>query len=108
MKSAQHSLMQEPSHNLFNILRRIVMASVHQNSCLRTCGLGQKKSHSPIRNISVIKSRLERFIFHKQALTGNQERMCFPQTLLEIFEALTDVLRARVIRAVGEPERNIF
>ena len=42
VKAAQHARVQQPGHNLFDILRRIVMTRIDQHLCLRT-GLGRQQ-----------------------------------------------------------------
>jgi len=50
VKAAEHPEIQQPRHNLFDILRLVVMAGVHQHLGLRASGTGEFERHpqSPI------------------------------------------------------------
>ena len=83
------------------------MSGVDQNLGLRTGGLRQDKGHAPVGDIGVVEGGLERFVFHQHALVGSQPLMRGAQPHLEALLAVADVLRAGIIRPVGEPQGKV-
>src|ERR1700733_14255487 len=63
MEAAQHIFGQEPCNNLFDVLGRIMMPGIDQHPGLRSGSPRQMERHSPIGNVSVIKSRFEGLVF---------------------------------------------
>jgi hypothetical protein len=70
VESAQHPGMQQPRHNLLDILRVVVVAGIHQHARLRPRLPRQVACHAPIGNIGVIERRLKRLVLHQQTLRG--------------------------------------
>src|SRR5262245_5946513 len=97
MKTAERPMVEEPSYNLLDVLGLIVMTSVHEHICLRSCVARKQQCHSPIGDISVIKSWFERLIFDQQSLFRVEAGMHFSERLLEPFDPITNTLCSRVI-----------
>ena len=74
VESANHFVMQQPGHDLLDILRLIVMTGIHQHISLRTGIARQQERHAPVGDVSVIKGRLERFVLDQQSLLGIESR----------------------------------
>ena len=64
------SVMQQPGHDLLDVLGLIVMAGIDQDVSLRARRARQQESHAPVGDVSVIKSGLERLVLDQQALLG--------------------------------------
>ena len=75
MEAADHFVMQQPGHDLLDVLGLIVMAGIHQNVSLRTRRARQQESHAPVGNVGVIKGGLERLVLDQQALLRTQSGM---------------------------------
>ena len=103
MEAADHFCMQQPRHDLLDILRLIVMSGIHQHERLWPGVLGQQNSHAPVGDVSVIEGWLERFIFDQQALTGLERCVDFAQPFLKKANTLSNVLSAGIVRTVGKP-----
>ena len=64
--------MQQPGHDLLDVLGLIVMAGIDQHVGLRTGGARQQERHAPVGNVGVIESRLERLVLDQHALLRTQ------------------------------------
>src|SRR6516164_3356872 len=81
-----------------------MMAGVHQHFRPWTRASRQMEGHSPIGDIGVINGWLKRFIFHEQPLLGRETRVHLFQRIFEPRLALPNISRARIARAVCEPQ----
>ncbi len=70
VESAQHVQIEQPRHNLLDVLTLVMMARIHQHLGLRPGGLRKQQRHPPVGDIGVIKRRLEGLVLHQQALAG--------------------------------------
>ena len=70
MESAQHVLVEQPGHDLFDVLGLVVMPGVHQNDRLRAGIFGKQKRHAPVGNVGVIERGLKWLVFDQQALVA--------------------------------------
>ena len=107
MEAAQHAGVQQPRHDLLDILRGIVMAGIHQHPGLRASLGGQVRCHAPVGDVGVIKSGLEGLVLDQQPLVGPERAVRARQRLFQPLDPLADALRAGVVRAVGQPQRNV-
>ena len=107
MKSAKHLLREQPGHDLLDILPLIVMPRIDQHLGLRSGGLRQVQGHAPVGNVSVIEGRFERLVFDEQSLVRRKLTVRFRQCLLKPAFALANVRRPGIVRAIGEPHRDI-
>jgi len=107
MKSPDHAFLEQPSDDLLDVLRLIVVSRIHQDRGLRPGFFGQQIRHSPVGDIGVIEGRFERFVFDQKTLPRLERAMNFPHALCKILDPLADILRTGVIRTVGEPRREI-
>ena len=96
-------VVQEPSNDLLNILRRVVMAGVDQTPAPADRLRGRRERHPPIGNIRVVEGRFERFVFDQQPLLRIQAAVDFLERLFEPHNALADALCPRIVGAVREP-----
>jgi len=72
VESAQHAGVQQPSHNLLDILRVVMVAGIDQHTRLRPRMAREVDCHAPIGDIGVIERRLKGFVLHQQSLIGRQ------------------------------------
>ena len=63
--------------------------------------------HAPIRDIGVVESRLERLVLHQHALISGEGRVRGSQAVDEPVPPFADILCTRIVRTVGEPQRQI-
>ena len=84
-----------------------MVAGVDQHARLRSRGAGQVRGHAPVGDVGVIESRLEGLVFDQQALARSERLVGTHERLLQPLDALADALRAGVVGAVGQPERDI-
>src|SRR3954469_10584479 len=59
--------------------------------------------HSPVRDVGVVKGRLEGLVLHQQPLFWMQAIMSFFECLFEPLLTLTNVGRSRIIRSIRKP-----
>ena len=104
MKAAQHVEFEQPGHDLFDILRLVVVSRIHQYLGARPGGLGKQQGHAPVRDISVIEGRLEGLVLHQHALVACETLMGGLEPLFKPAAAVAHVLGAGVIGSVPEPE----
>src|SRR5580658_5846703 len=97
VKSSHHLVMQEPSHNLLNILRLVVMASIDQNQRLRASCAREEQCHAPVSHIGVVEGRFKGFVFDQQTLFGVQAAVDFLERLFEPDNSLADALCSRIV-----------
>ena len=107
MKTPQHVFAQQPGDDLFDILGLVVMARVNQDLGLRPRRTSQQQRHPPVRNVSVIKGRLEWLIFQQQALLRRKMSMTLPQAFLEALAPISHMGCARIIGTVRKPQRDV-
>src|SRR3954469_10944876 len=68
VEPADHSMMQQPSHDLLDILCLIVVARVYQDEGLGPRRPREQESHPPVRNVGVIERRFKRLVLDKKSL----------------------------------------
>ncbi len=107
VESAQHLFVEQPRHDLLDVLRQVVVAGIDQHLGLRPGLARQQQRPSPVRHIGVVERGLERLVFHQHPLLRAQGRMHRRQTLFEPALTLADVGGARVVRTVGKPQRQV-
>src|SRR5258708_7907096 len=103
MKTAHHAGMQQPGDNLLNILSLIVVSGVYQYVGLRPRITRPPKSHSPVSDISVVESRLERLVLDQQPLRRIQTGVRPLERFFKPSDAIANALRSRIVRPVGKP-----
>src|SRR2546423_673512 len=81
-----------------------MMSRVDQNLNVRSCRACHQKGHAPIREIRVIKRRLERLVFQKDPLIRTQHGMARSQIFLKQPFPATDVRSTRIVGAVCKPQ----
>jgi hypothetical protein len=96
-------MMQQPGHDLLDVLCLIVMTGIHQHVCLRTRGARQQKGHTPIGNVGVIKGGLEWLVLDQQALLRTQTGVHGFQRFLKPSDSVSNALGAGIIGTVRKP-----
>ncbi|SPE38951.1 hypothetical protein SBA3_300009 [Candidatus Sulfopaludibacter sp. SbA3] len=107
MEAAQHVQIQQPRHNLFDILRLVVVARIHQHFRARAGIAGELQRHAPVGDIGVVERRLEGLVLHQHALIAGELPVGGAQAIHEPLAAMTDILRAGIIGPIGEPQRKV-
>ena len=107
MEAAEHAEIQEPCHDLLDILRRIMMARIHQHLRARAGRPRQFQRHPPIGDVRVIESRFERLVFHQHSLIAAERCVRPPKAVFKPGFTMPNVLRARIIRPIRKPQRNV-
>ena len=72
VEAAEHVEIEQPGHDLLDVLRLVVMAGIHQHLGLRAGGLREQQRHAPVGDIGVIEGRLEGLVLHQHALVAGQ------------------------------------
>ncbi len=103
VQAAEHFLMLQPSENLLNVLRLIMVAGIDQHEGLRAGSAGEQQGHAPVGDVGVIEGRLEWFVFDQHALARSERFTSCSEALGEPADAMTDILRAWIVRSIGEP-----
>src|SRR5215469_4502107 len=83
------------------------MASIDENTGLRTGGFGEQQRHAPVGDVGVVEGGFERLVFEQQALARLERRVNLAQGFLEKSDARANALRAGVVGAVGKPGRDV-
>ena len=107
VEAAQHAGVQQPRHDLLDVLRMVVMAGIDQHASLRAGVAREVRGHAPVGDVGVIEGRLEGLVFDEQALVGREVVVSGAQRLFKPADALADALRAGIIGAVGQPKRDV-
>src|SRR6202040_2360441 len=58
MKTAEHVLGKKPGHDLFDVLRGVVMAGIDENFGLWAGMASEKQSHAPVGDVGMVESWL--------------------------------------------------
>ena len=103
VETAQESGVEQPSDDLLDVLRGIVMPGIDQHAGLRPSQAREVGGHAPVGDIGVIKSRLEGFVFDEQPLLWRQMVVAGAQGFLEPADALAHALCAGIVGAIGHP-----
>jgi len=107
MEAAEHFQVEQPGDNLLDILRLIMVAGIDENESLGAGRAGEFERHAPVGDIGVVEGGFEGLVFDKQPLVGGEGSVGLAEYLFHPNDAIEDALGAGVVRAVGDPGRDV-